>query len=85
MGERERAALILTPRQLAVARLLHEGYHLKQVAATLGISIHTARAHCRVAAARIGWRGDPTSVLAVFYERFHVPRETPPLLTSRNQ
>lgn len=74
--------MILTPRQTEIARLLHSGMGLKQIARELGISEHTIDSQLTLAKARLsglGWEGKPTTILAIYYERFHGKHSGTPL------
>ena len=44
-GRRNRSRDLLTPREREVVQLLAEGKSNKEIAATLGVSVHTAETH----------------------------------------
>lgn len=61
----------LTPRQMQVAELLAAGHSRKQVAATLGVSVNTVRAHI----AAIAWRLPGDGNLRVRVVRWALQRQ----------
>lgn len=63
-------SLDLTPRQLAVAKLLEQGKRNKDIAATLKISTHTVRRHLEQMFRRLGVRNRAGAV-AILKKHFH--------------
>ena len=54
-----RRPVTLTPRELALIRLLAEGYTKAKAAGLLGISVRTAESHCAAAMRKAGVRSTP--------------------------
>jgi DNA-binding CsgD family transcriptional regulator len=58
--------MMLTPREVEVARLVAAGLSYKGVAARLGISVPTVQSHVLSAAEKLGGSGSPKVRLIVF-------------------
>jgi DNA-binding NarL/FixJ family response regulator len=58
--------MMLTPRQVEIARLLASGLKYEAIGARLGITERTVRFHVTDAAARLPGRGAPRVKLVIF-------------------
>lgn len=63
--QQRKEALDLTPRQMAVARLLEQGKRNKDIAAAMKISTHTVRRHLEQMFRRLGVRNRAGAVLII--------------------
>lgn len=65
----------LSDRELSVAGLLADGRSRKEVAAELGITTSTVRAHIDRIAGKIGGRGRKTSIIVRYFAHNHLAKK----------
>jgi DNA-binding NarL/FixJ family response regulator len=68
-GGRQDPTTVLRPREREVLELIGKGMSSRQIAAALGISVHTANTHRRAIASKLGVNGGELVRLATVYNQ----------------